>query len=482
MPFMAYLQGCFGWRPDQMVTAKEKTTLVWLWVCKIINIIFLGVISLFSRGLYRVIDTHPELHEPPYSRYTLVSQKWIFIAGLTAFVWTFVSFGALFKWKGGWILIHGIIDFSLGITLSVGAGLQASYLPSGISKCKASEQWLVDGDYPSFFQRFTTLNNDVSSDGVCRYFVIEWGLLITACFWQMLIAYVGIFFDGRAYSILNPWRPFTMFFSILIAVPYMVWISITPKICYAYHYLIKMAYRPWATKEIELEEHPPYFPEYVQFEVSNPRLQRILTIEHVLLNVVSSLHYDDIVNLSLTSKAVRESIFPARDMAYRAPKLKRDCCEKTTKDGCLYCNKRICDECKKVLLGPGLSGRRHAMHCRPCCKSCYRQLFKYPSRQYRPCKCKEPLYENQDVCGSCWGRAFGGDLMVLQKSRRLRYDAEVREKAMVEGLKCHKCVGVLDMGPRWWICMKCNGECRSRIHPSWLERKRATITDEERGD
>lgn len=159
-----------------------------------------------------------------------------------------------------------------------------------------------------------------------------------------------IFFDGRERSILNPWR---LFFNILIVIsgpPIYIYSKSIPRIRLWWRYVLKLM-NPVNMKRLGLPQPSPYVPRY-NYTISNLKLQEVLTIEHVLLNIVNHSHYEDIINLSLTCRAVREAVFPGRDLKHRIPKLRHHCCNKESKKTCMYCNKNICQVGFSPLLIP----------------------------------------------------------------------------------------------------------------------------------
>ena len=159
----------------------------------------------------------------------------------------------------------------------------------------------------------------------------------------MITAYIGIFSDTRELSILNPYRPFAWFVIIIFGLPYWLIAFVTPRARFTYRFIKKVVRSVRGLEEIEFEEIPKYNPNYACMTVSNPSLQRILNIEHLLLPIASGLDYVDLINLSLTSKSIRECVFPAGDLVYRTQKLKEYSCDLETKMNCLYCNKQVCE-------------------------------------------------------------------------------------------------------------------------------------------
>lgn len=158
----------------------------------------------------------------------------------------------------------------------------------------------------------------------------------------MLAMYFGVWYDKRQYSILNPWRPLSWIISSPII---FVQNRVAPFLRFIYSWASKLILRHRrAYRGVQFEVSEPYFPSHYHI-ISNPKLQRILNIEHVLLNIVENMCYEDVINLSLTSRAVREAVYPCCDLELRVPKLKQYSCESLTKKPCIYCNKNICSVC-----------------------------------------------------------------------------------------------------------------------------------------
>lgn len=63
----------------------------------------------------------------------------------------------------------------------------------------------------------------------------------------------------------------------------------------------------------------------------------------------------------------------------------------------------------------------------------------------------------------------------LQAARHKRYQKECLDIAYEEGAKCTGCLKTLKPGMRWWKCTKCSGECRDKIHPGYVRKKRRDV-------
>lgn len=128
---------------------------------------------------------------------------------------------------------------------------------------------------------------------------------------------------------------------------------ILPSLRYQYY----MARRRWLRHQsttfdaVEIPDRTPYIPQGAP-DTSQPKLAQIFNIEHILLGVVDNLCYEDVINLGLTSRGVREAVYPARDLDYRIPKLRKHCCDQPTKHSCYYCCKTVCYVSSKIFQIP----------------------------------------------------------------------------------------------------------------------------------
>ncbi|KAF2107579.1 hypothetical protein BDV96DRAFT_589010 [Lophiotrema nucula] len=478
---MKVLEGCFGWRPSKMPSAERKHTLVWLWILKWVMIVPVAIAAFKAKSTYNFVRNHEELQRsPPYDNNVLLSQLLVYVGIMPIFPWIFISSVLLIYLKGPWLFLVGIVDLGLAVTTAIGAGMEAKYLPASYDGCKPAkaEAWQVHGDYKSFFVQAAELQGKKSPQGACKDFVTAWTLAAGVVFFQMLAAYIGIFSDESEYSILNPFRPLFNLILIIFGPPFWFHVHVSPRIRFTYRYIIKFFRRVGSQRKPHFVKSAPYTPKYEEgIHISNPKLQEVLVIEHVLLNVVDYLHYEDVIHFSLTSKAVREAVFPGRDLLHRLPKLQKRCCETDTKKKCLYCNKHICTGCQVERQLSGLSGTRHVTTCQPYCRGCYYQQFSRHQRGYKkPCKCYTTDRELcfLGICRTCNLRDFNE----MQETRQKRYEQQARDKAEGkflapnENVKCGNCKQDLKSGTRWWVCGKCKGECRDKMHPPYVGKKR----------
>lgn len=91
------------------------------------------------------------------------------------------------------------------------------------------------------------------------------------------------------------------------------------------------------------KRHQPPEPKEVQCKSKNQRkpLARFLHID-ILTLVAQHLHYQDLVNLSLTSKEMRQTVFPDGHLGSERGILRVYTCDSDTKTGCFLCRFPIC--------------------------------------------------------------------------------------------------------------------------------------------
>ncbi|KAF2012638.1 hypothetical protein BU24DRAFT_425273 [Aaosphaeria arxii CBS 175.79] len=476
-PGLNWLTGFLGWQPFAANASHESTSKVWVIVLKLIMITPVACGAFATKSLYEFVRNHDELKQPPYHPRVELSLFLVYIGLVVNFGWSFVSPALYHKSKGSFILFIGLIDLGLSAVIAFGVKTQAEFLPASRSACSAAKaaQWQVQGDYKSFFTLAFDLGHADSPSASCRKFVSDWQLAAACLAFQVLISYVAVFYDERERSLLNPWR-LPICIAIMIIFPIiMLDEMVFPRVRYAYRSSLKLLRKFRKPKQVDIELSGRYVPDY-HHNGSNAKLLQVLYLEHALLAIVENLCYQDIVYFSLSSKAVREAIYPGNDLQYRVPKLKRNCCEAETRTHCIYCNKWICTTCITERFLPGMSGTRHVTKCKPYCGKCFYTSFKKFSlfrKRYCRCTSTDRKLIPQNMCMGCRSR----NEAELQDMRHKIYQRQARDIAM--GLNghpaislCEKCKEELKPGIRWWICGKCNLECRDAIHPPYVPKRK----------
>lgn len=91
---------------------------------------------------------------------------------------------------------------------------------------------------------------------------------------------------------------------------------------------------------------------FLTYHVPETKLMDVLVLEEAVLKIVEDMCWTDIVNFSLACKAVREQVFPPRDLEWRVPKLEKSSrCFRTPRSKCLYCGIMVCLVSFRLLIG-----------------------------------------------------------------------------------------------------------------------------------
>ncbi|KAF2680135.1 hypothetical protein K458DRAFT_107330 [Lentithecium fluviatile CBS 122367] len=408
------------------------------------------------------------------------------------------------------------------------------FLPNHYIACNGNKAmtWQVVDGHDSLFQAISSLEVDNGdAKKICKALVGNWTLGVMVATIQFLVAYVGIFSDENPFSLLNAYRPAYWLLYLFIIYPILWTRDVVLPFCRIHFSRSKKSlYRLRKTTDFELPEITQYQAPDRQFDMPKTKLMDVLFIEHILLDVVDNMHYEDVVNLSLACRAVREAVFPRNDLTMRIPKLKETCCQRGTRRACLYCNKIICFWCARRPHLPALPGRRHTTACMPYCRTCYFTSFsQHPSGYKRPCPGHNDKVpdQQQELCPTCaqkWspkmkicrerrfaqlardiafgrvpldppipktqssdvdasGTATASDAADMSGEERER-DIEnmVQRDKPIDGRHCGKCKIELGSGMRWWVCGICRGECRDSIHPAFVKRREMWDVDVEKAE
>jgi hypothetical protein len=63
----------------------------------------------------------------------------------------------------------------------------------------------------------------------------------------------------------------------------------------------------------------------------------------ILMLIAEQAHYIDLINLSMTSRSLRQAILPPSEIGARSERLRIHACENGTKSQCWVCNIQICE-------------------------------------------------------------------------------------------------------------------------------------------
>lgn len=235
----------------------------------------------------------------------------------------------------------------------------------------------------------------------------------------------------------------------------------------------------------------------------------------ILMLIVENLHFTDIINLSHTSKSVREAVLPSVDYKRRLSLYKRYSCRVGYSSECWVCLNQVCivispqtslfqsdnlQDCRIFRPFKETILTRHLDRCYPCCDSCYMENVQRSNHwwmKFRTCNCtfgnpsstfvKWIFQPNPMVISSYLHKIPRGlceqcvrlETHQIQAARQRRTNFELKD--VRRAVACLKCSKQLQNGPIWWVCSSCKLECTSSCHPSWTSRVGGGGMDEEQG-
>jgi hypothetical protein len=217
---------------------------------------------------------------------------------------------------------------------------------------------------------------------------------------------------------------------------------------------------------------------------SQEKLLELLSSYPIMTALAKELHYADLIQLSLASKDVHETIFPSSKPA-GSSSLKKHCCLWGVTGSCWCCRNQICTEghrrapgihankdaskksCATSLLLSRADTTGHLNLCTQYCSKCFRtKLCKQagPRELSRQCKCNENRGTAfKSLCRFC--------VDLREGVAKERVEARELKGILANAAKQANCGGckkkLPKSGPRWWACSKCKKECRSAFHPQW---------------
>jgi hypothetical protein len=213
--------------------------------------------------------------------------------------------------------------------------------------------------------------------------------------------------------------------------------------------------------------------------------------------LASHLHYDDIINLSLTSKLMRTSMFyPTLEDSHRRNRAELLCvssCIDGLKNECWGCDRVICDVSKmRVIIDNILISSQECTHhrsdiqssrvkdhfsnCYAVCTYCYlmaapggaapfqakRNMQDLELQHINCCAFQKPLLVEEDVslCRYC-ARL---DISAITAMREAR-DEFYLSKTLPRSVECAICIKTLSTSTsRWWFCNRGRHECHWAGH------------------
>jgi hypothetical protein len=207
------------------------------------------------------------------------------------------------------------------------------------------------------------------------------------------------------------------------------------------------------------------------------KLTELLSNYPILAGITSELCYTDLKSLSMTSKTIRETIFPHDNRRAASQLIQQHSCQ-GAKFKCWVCDIQLCSNCAQDEFLPNTHTVTHLQHCKPYCDHCFQTQVCETSPT--ACDCDLRVDRTQfptqlrKVCVICIKE---GDDNVQVAVRERREMLQIMKMARIDessstphNFHCEHCHRRLpDAGVRWWYCSSCRKECRLQLHQGWIK-------------
>ncbi|KAI1122934.1 hypothetical protein F5Y10DRAFT_252888 [Nemania abortiva] len=424
---------------------------------------------------------------PPLSSKVVVGEAFAGPLGLIGFLWNFFLWIPTIAASGGGLLLLGIGDAIITGFLIISLAIEATFI--GFTKAQCAQ---LRPDAPPtsnliFFQRVAEIDfkHVNSGEETCQTYYGKWYVGLVVAILYALSAITNIVLGASSRQRGNSPSLSRILKGIGSALAGCVYLILPRRVHNALFFASRYVghwfdYKGSRTRQ-QVRDVYNLLPRRTHAKGKGEGLHTVLSPE-ALKRIVLNLHYVDVVNLGLTSKRIREAVFP-RQKGYTADKeeLRYYSCWGHKKSDCWGCGIQICDECSKTRRCPASTTSFHMSLCAAACSKCY---YKTLSRSYTvksPCNCSDgrktaPAYsygraqhnpwEPRLVCRDC--NDMKGDEILAVRERR---DRATYLNLSQQPLSCSLCSESLSRkGPRWWICSKCTRECRSDCHVGWSQK------------
>ncbi|KAI0404522.1 hypothetical protein F4802DRAFT_566301 [Xylaria palmicola] len=412
---------------------------------------------------------------------------------IIGFFWNFFLWIPTLRSKGGGLFFLGVVDAVVAGLLLIPLAIEASYIGFTPGQCAQLKSGAPPTNNLIYFQRVAGIKVDEENiaQGTCDGFFMRWylGLVVLILYTisataNMLIGYrsqreYGVSPHNRvrisSQCLLSPVPPFTA----LIKGIFEFICQLTPRPVYNALFFANRYARHWFRykgSRTKQKVRDTYALSRRRARKAGGQQNGLLSVLSpvVVEKIVSDLHHVDLVNLSLTSRAIREAVFLGQGSS--AVQLRQLSCWGDKKYDCRCCGVQICDECSKSKACTDSRTSFHDSLCAAACSRCYYKEISYAYWKSLPCDCNDGrkggpyLYDNppvsHPVCRDC--HDLPGTGMLIRKEKR---DEVAYAKFMQQSLSCSICSESLPRtGPRWWVCTKCRKECRDSCHLGWSQK------------
>lgn len=204
--------------------------------------------------------------------------------------------------------------------------------------------------------------------------------------------------------------------------------------------------------------------------------------------LASNLHFVDMLYMNSMGKSTHPAVAATPDNPDIYENLRVLSCTDGSKRTCWTCDNQICDGCRASKSNIASHVISHRNCCIAYCTKCFleNKIHHPTTNHYRarrgPCVCYNQNRRNagystspadypsntdrntkQFVCRTCAG--LSPEQLVAKRDKIVREELGFLARQVKS---CGKCAGNLGAtGPRWWVCTKCDKECRDKMHIPW---------------
>ncbi|OJD27538.1 hypothetical protein ACJ73_01076 [Blastomyces percursus] len=304
--------------------------------------VVLGIYMSLTSTAYNYVKDHAAIvQQPPFHPNTFylshLASKWSKIG----FWWNFAMWIPTMLVPSLYVILIGLLDAAIMVYFAIATVRQATYIPHSPGPCRNAETWQVPmNGNESYFHVLETLHTyldnpdmNVPSDKICKDFVSQWRFGIGSL---LVVSIVGV--RSRMTPERKRKEPFVLSaLKVICFIPYsfgeaafqIFWSaldllpnSVLSRCRFYVRYMSKMSQFVSLPIQDRLQKYSISFPFFKRYDSpsapmmvrakaksESAPLARFLHLD-ILTLVAQHLHYQDLVNLSLASKEMRQTVFP----------------------------------------------------------------------------------------------------------------------------------------------------------------------------
>lgn len=432
---------------------------------------------------------------PPLGHSVFVGQVFSGPIAIIGFLWNFFMWIPTISASGGGLFLLGVVDAFVTGSIILALAIEATYIGFTAGQCAQLSPDATPNSKLIFFQRVAEIDSQDKGvgEGTCQAYYTNWyvglviailyglsatsNIIIGSCSGRSYDGYQSSYGRSSGNCLLSPGRAIRIIIGGLAErLSWMVPAGLHFSLSFAGRYT-----RQWFRHRFSRIKRKSPDTLILTTLHTHVGLHSVLSHDIVLERIVRQLHYVDVVNLSLTSRRIRDSMFPRQKSSMADEgQLRYYSCRDNTKSDCWACGIQICDECNKSSQCAKSTVSFHMSLCAAACSNCYRKSLARSYFRSHSCNCNDgrrkghsyyrSAYFNPSVprlvCRDCYDMTKE-ELLTLREKR----DKATYINLTQQPLSCSICSESLPRtGPRWWICSKCKTECKSSCHLGWSQR------------